>query len=479
MTRRTASVLAATTLALVAAPAAHAATATIDGSPLNITASDIGSIQISFDGSAGGEFTPQPAQPAYAGFTASLRRTPAGTLERVQLHGRRGLSVHAREPGPDGHRRRPDDTRSSSRANFDAVAGGIPFAHVAEQIVYANGSSTVEVAYSITNATTDGSTLSGRFFESADLNVGGNGSGIGSSPRPRSARSAASTRRTGAPPRSSRSRRGRTTRRTRTRRSRTSSTATSPRRRTSPTRSTRISSTTAWRCSGISRASPRATDTGEGVVWNFGTATPTAPPPPVAGKAVNVNVVSGQVLLKVPGGKFVPLTNATKIPVGSQLDTSKGRVELTSAATKAGKTQTSDFYDGIFQVKQSVPKKKPKKPKALITDLVMKGQIARSQCAPLKGARSAAASPRRRRAPRRCSASCGATARASSVRTASTARRRCAGRSGWSGSLRRDVDQGHARHRPGPRPQAQEDRDGQGRPQLPRARPAGGQQESG
>ena len=97
-------------------------------------------------------------------------------------------------------------------------------------------------------------------------------------------------------------------------------------------------------------------NTGEGVVWNFGTATPTAPPPPVAGKAVNVNVVSGQVLLKVPGGKFVPLTNATQIPVGSQLDTTKGRVKLTSAATKAGKTQASDFYDGIFQVKQSVPK---------------------------------------------------------------------------------------------------------------------------
>jgi hypothetical protein len=31
------------------------------------------------------------------------------------------------------------------------------------------------------------------------------------------------------------------------------------------------------------------------------------------------------------------------------------------------KTQTSDFYKGIFQVKQSVPKKKPKKPARLIT----------------------------------------------------------------------------------------------------------------
>ena len=42
----------------------------------------------------------------------------------------------------------------------------------------------------------------------------------------------------------------------------------------------------------------------------------------------------------------------------------KGRVALTSAADTGGnKTQTAEFYDGIFQVKQSVPKKKPKKPR--------------------------------------------------------------------------------------------------------------------
>ena len=125
-------------------------------------------------------------------------------------------------------------------------------------------------------------------------------------------------------------------------------------------------------------------------------------PPPVPGKSVNVQVVSGQVLIKRPGSGrarqagaakgFVPLSGPANVPVGSQLDTRKGRVALTSAADTGGaKTQTSDFYQGIFQVKQSVPKKKPKKAKALVTDLVMKDQIARSQCAPLKGARSAVA----------------------------------------------------------------------------------------
>ena len=96
------------------------------------------------------------------------------------------------------------------------------------------------------------------------------------------------------------------------------------------------------------------------------------------GKSVVVKVVSGRSSSSTrraaaagagdtaPPKGFVPFKGAANIPVGSQLDTSKGRVALTSAADTGGvKTQTSDFYQGIFAVKQSVPKKKPKKPKAL------------------------------------------------------------------------------------------------------------------
>ena len=141
------------------------------------------------------------------------------------------------------------------------------------------------------------------------------------------------------------------------------------------------------------------------------TTTPTAPaptplpaappPPPVPGKSVVVRVVSGTVLIKYPAGKappggsttqFAPLSGAANVPMGSTIDTTKGRIALTSAADTGGtKTQTAEFYDGIFQVKQSVPRTKPKKPRALITDLNLAGQVSRSQCAPLKGARSAAA----------------------------------------------------------------------------------------
>ena len=58
----------------------------------------------------------------------------------------------------------------------------------------------------------------------------------------------------------------------------------------------------------------------------------------------------------MPAKGFVPLKGAANVPVGSQLDTENGRVALTSAADTGGaKTQTSDFYQGIFQVKQTVP----------------------------------------------------------------------------------------------------------------------------
>ena len=94
----------------------------------------------------------------------------------------------------------------------------------------------------------------------------------------------------------------------------------------------------------------------------------------------------------------MPLKGAANVPMGSQLDTRKGQVAVTSAARHDGSaTQTAEFYDAIFQVKQTVPKKKPKKPAALITDLVLKGEPPRSECAPLEGRASAAAAKKKKR----------------------------------------------------------------------------------
>jgi hypothetical protein len=99
-------------------------------------------------------------------------------------------------------------------------------------------------------------------------------------------------------------------------------------------------------------------DTGEIRAANL-TATP--PPPPVAGVAVNVSVVKGEVLVKLPAGAsarqkgqgFVPLSQARQIPVGSTLDTRKGTVALTAAANSSGKTQVGQFTAGLFQILQA------------------------------------------------------------------------------------------------------------------------------
>ena len=108
---------------------------------------------------------------------------------------------------------------------------------------------------------------------------------------------------------------------------------------------------------------------------------PAVVPAPVVGVAVNVRVVRGKVLLKLPvgvasasartsqkGTSFVPLEQARQIPVGSLLDTRRGTVRLTSARDTRGTTQTGDFASGIFQVKQS--KKRTAKG---LTEIVLKG----------------------------------------------------------------------------------------------------------
>jgi hypothetical protein len=92
------------------------------------------------------------------------------------------------------------------------------------------------------------------------------------------------------------------------------------------------------------------------------------PPPPVAGKAVNVAVERGIVRIKLPPGTsaeraekiglegaqsgFVRLTDATQIPVGSFVDTKRGRVGMTSASGTGGGVQKGSFYQGQFKVVQ-------------------------------------------------------------------------------------------------------------------------------
>jgi len=77
-------------------------------------------------------------------------------------------------------------------------------------------------------------------------------------------------------------------------------------------------------------------------------------PAPVAGKRVNLTLKSGRVRIKLRGTKkFVRLREGQQVPVGTIVDTRKGRVTLVAAADKTGKTATSVFWDGIFKIGQT------------------------------------------------------------------------------------------------------------------------------
>jgi hypothetical protein len=75
-------------------------------------------------------------------------------------------------------------------------------------------------------------------------------------------------------------------------------------------------------------------------------------PQPEQGKSVVAGKVSGTVLIRLKNGKFRKLGASKKIPLGSTIDATKGRVRLTSAAG-GGKTQTADFYKGQFVITQT------------------------------------------------------------------------------------------------------------------------------
>jgi hypothetical protein len=103
-------------------------------------------------------------------------------------------------------------------------------------------------------------------------------------------------------------------------------------------------------------------------------------PAPGFATSVNVQELSGQVFVGVPGVAagakgarasqkgitFVPLSEARQIPVGSFLDTRRGKLRLQSARDRRGTRQNGDFSQGLFQVLQS------RRSRGL-TDVVLKG----------------------------------------------------------------------------------------------------------
>jgi hypothetical protein len=78
-----------------------------------------------------------------------------------------------------------------------------------------------------------------------------------------------------------------------------------------------------------------------------------APPPAMLKASTDAAPVSGTVLVKLPGSSaFEALSTAQNIPISSTINATHGKVALTFALP-SGSTQTGEFYDGEFTLKQA------------------------------------------------------------------------------------------------------------------------------
>lgn len=73
---------------------------------------------------------------------------------------------------------------------------------------------------------------------------------------------------------------------------------------------------------------------------------------PFIRKTANLEPTAGEVLVKLPGSdKYIPLSEALLVPVGTIVDARKGTAKLT-LANQDGSTYEAEFWGGIFQVYQ-------------------------------------------------------------------------------------------------------------------------------
>jgi hypothetical protein len=79
-------------------------------------------------------------------------------------------------------------------------------------------------------------------------------------------------------------------------------------------------------------------------------------PPPVLGESADVKPVSGIVMVRLPHAKgqgFVPLTAASQLPVGSQVDARAGTLQLTAATGSRHTTQIATLAGAVFSLSQT------------------------------------------------------------------------------------------------------------------------------
>jgi streptogramin lyase len=87
----------------------------------------------------------------------------------------------------------------------------------------------------------------------------------------------------------------------------------------------------------------------------IGPSDPVLPPaPPVLRRSAVTAVLSGKVLVKVPGSSVLqPLHASRNIPMGSLIDADDGTVRVTTALNRAGQTQSASVWGGSFVLNQT------------------------------------------------------------------------------------------------------------------------------
>jgi hypothetical protein len=124
---------------------------------------------------------------------------------------------------------------------------------------------------------------------------------------------------------------------------------------------------------------------------SYGGQTVSSSPPPVLGETVGLARISGAVIVRYPGrrrrGQTLQLRGSAPLPVGSVIDSRRGRVRLVSSG-RGKRRNRGVFRSGTFRVKQSGKR-------GGLTNLVLRGDL--FGCSTRAAGDAQAATLRRRR----------------------------------------------------------------------------------
>ena len=113
-------------------------------------------------------------------------------------------------------------------------------------------------------------------------------------------------------------------------------------------------------------------------------------PRPDLGETLVADPVEGSIRVRLPGTEsFVSLSDVRELPLGSTLDTRRGKVEVaTERRKRGGRVQRGRFFGGLFVVRQ-------RKLERYVTELLLRGEL--SGCPRDSGKATAAARRKKRR----------------------------------------------------------------------------------